>query len=133
MVTEMKRFLTTLLLVFWSLGFAQDLNDGTELLMTDLKSQKIVGHGKVFDGQIFLNVSEETEGFFLYVVTPGGEVATHHGEVNADGLLGVFSDDGELLDFAEVLEKRGVKLVVQRVPELQESTTDDEKLEPATP
>jgi hypothetical protein len=133
MVTEMKRFLTTLLLVFCSLGFAQDLNDGTELLMTDLESQKIVGHGKVFDGQIFLNVSEETEGFFLYVVTPGGEVATHHGEVKADGLLGVFSDDGELLDFAEVLEKRGVKLVVQRVPELQESTTDDEKLEPATP
>jgi hypothetical protein len=133
MVTEMKRLLTTLLFVLASFGFTQALNDGTELLMTDLESQKIVGHGKVFDGQIFLNVSEDAEGFFLYVVTPGGDVATHHGEVKADGLVGVFSDEGELLDFADVLEGRGVKLIVQRVPELLEATTDDDKLEPATP
>jgi hypothetical protein len=133
MVTAMKRLLTTLLLLLASLGFAQTLNDGTELLMTDLDSQTIVGHGKVFDGQIFLNVSENAEGFFLYVVTPNGDVATHHGQVEADGLVGVFGDNGELIDFAEVLQKRGVKLVVQRVPELSETATDDDQLEPATP
>lgn len=133
MVTEMKRLLTTLLLVLASLGFTQTLNEGTELLMTDLDSQKIVGHGTVFDGQIFLNVSEDAEGFFLYVVTPNGDVATHHGEVKADGLVGVFSDSGELLDFADVLRGRGVKLIVQRVPELEETATDDDRLEPATP
>jgi hypothetical protein len=133
MVTEMKRFFTILLLVLACLGFTQNLSDGTELLMTDLDSQKIVGHGKIFDGQIFLNVSEAAQGFFLYVVTPSGDVATHHGEVKADGLVGVFADNGELLDFADVLEGRGVKLVVQRVPELEESATDDNRLEPATP
>lgn len=128
-----KRFFTILLFVFAWLGFTQTLNDGTELFMTDLESQKVVGHGKVFDGQIFLNVSEDAQRFFLYVVTPSGDVATHQGEVKADGLVGVFSDDGELLDFADVLEGRGVKLVVQRVPELSETSTDDGKLEPATP
>lgn len=132
-VTEMKRLLTTVLFALFSLGFAQTLGDGTELLMTDLSSQKIVGHGKVYDGQIFLNISEDAEGFFLYVVTPSGDVATHHGEVNADGLVGVFADDGQLVDFADVLEKRGVKLVIQRVPELEETATDDDRLEPATP
>ena len=131
----MKRLLTILLVVLASLGFAQTLNDGTELLMTDLDSQTIVGHGKVFDGQIFLNVSESAEGFFLYVVSPQGEVATHHGEVREDGLVGVFADDGELVDFADVLKGRGVKLVVQRVAEVDENNpgNDDGRLEPATP
>jgi hypothetical protein len=129
----MKQLLTILFFMLAGFGFTQTLNDGTELLMTDLESQKIVGHGKVFDGQLFLNVSEAAEGFFLYVVTPSGDVATHHGEVKANGLVGVFSDDGELLDFAAVLEGRGVKLIVQRVPELSETPTDDDKLEPATP
>jgi hypothetical protein len=133
MVMRVKRLLTTLLLVFAGLGFSQTLNDGTELLMTDLESQKIVGHGKVYDGQIFLNISEDAEGFFLYVVTPSGDVATHHGEVKADGLVGVFADNGELVDFADVLYGRGVKLVVQRVPEISETSTDDDRLEPATP
>jgi hypothetical protein len=133
-VTDMKRLLTTLLLALVSLGFAQTLGDGTELLMTDLDSQKIVGHGKVHDGQIFLNVSEDAEGFFLYVVTPSGEVATHHGEVKADGLVGVFGADGELVDFADVLYGRGVKLIVQRVPEISDdAATNDSQLEPATP
>ncbi|MGL4609491.1 MAG: hypothetical protein ACRCYY_07365, partial [Trueperaceae bacterium] len=85
---------------------AQNLTDGTELLLTDLGSEKIVGHGKVAGEEIVLSVSQEAEGFFLYVVTPSGEVATHHGEVRPDGLLGVFSDTGELLDFADVLEGR---------------------------
>jgi hypothetical protein len=138
MVMRVKRLLTTLLLVFAGfcltpLGFSQTLGDGTELLMTDLDNQRIVGHGKVYEGQIFLNVSEDAEGFFLYVVTPNGDVATHHGEVKADGLVGVFGDNGELVDFADVLEKRGVKLVVQRVPEISETATDDDRLEPATP
>jgi hypothetical protein len=133
MVIVMKRLLTTLLLVLASLGFAQTLGDGTELLMTDLESQTIVGHGKVSSGQIVLSVSENAKGFFLYVVTPGGEVATHHGEVKPDGLVGVFADDGDLLDFADVLEGRGVKLIVQRVSDLAETETDDGQLEPATP
>jgi hypothetical protein len=133
MVIVMKRLLTILLLLLPTLAFSQTLSDGTELLMTDLASQTIVGHGKVSSGQIILNVSEEAEGFNLYVVTPSGEVATHHGEVKSDGLVGVFGDDGELLDFAEILKGRGVTLVVQRVPELTGATTDDAQLEPVTP
>jgi hypothetical protein len=133
MVMRMKRLLTMLLLVLAGFGFAQTLSDGTELLMTDLDSQKIVGHGKVFNGQIYLNLSETAEGFFLYVVTPNGDVATHHGEVKANGLVAVFADNGDLLNFADVLRDRGVKLVVQRVPELTETATDDDQLEPATP
>jgi hypothetical protein len=139
MVIVMKQVLTTLLLLSASLGFTQTLNDGTELLMTDLDSQTIVGHGKVFGGQIFLSVSEAAEGFFLYVVSPNGDVATHHGEVKADGLVGVFGDNGELVDFADVLQGRGVELIVKRVPELSEAATgtetptDDEQLEPAAP
>jgi hypothetical protein len=131
----MKRLLTTLLLILASLGVAQTLNDGTELLMTDLESQTIVGHGKVFDGQVFLNLSENAQGFFLYVVTPSGDVATHHGEVKADGLVGVFADDGELVSFADVLKDRGVKLVIQRVAEVSEDTAsnDDAQLGPARP
>jgi hypothetical protein len=133
MVTAMKRLLTTLLLVLASLGFAQTLSDGTELLMTDTSSQTIVGHGKVSSSQVVLNLSETAEEFFLYVVTPGGEVATHHGAVKSDGFVGVFADDGDLLDFAEVLAGRGVKLVVQRVPAQESITTDDGALEPARP
>jgi hypothetical protein len=133
MVIVMKQLLTILLLLLPTLAFSQTLSDGTELLMTDLASQTIVGHGKVSSGQIILNVSEEAEGFNLYVVTPSGEVATHHGEVKSDGLVGVFGDDGELLDFAEILKGRGVTLVVQRVPELTGATTDDAQLEPVTP
>jgi hypothetical protein len=134
MEVGMKRLLISLLLLLASFGVAQQLSDGTELLMTDLESQTIVGHGKVSAGQIFLSVSEEAEGFFLYVVSPSGEVATHHGRVEADGLVGVFADDGELLDFAKVLEGRGVKLVVQRVPEVEnQASTDDERLESPTP
>ena len=130
----MKRLLTTLLFTLLSLGFTQTLRDGTELLMTDLESQTIVGHGKVSSGQVVLSLSETAGEFFLYFVTPSGDVATHDGEGKADGLLGVFADDGELLDFASVLETRGVKLVVQRVSELEETTsTDDDQLEPATP
>jgi hypothetical protein len=133
MVIRMKRLLTTLLLVLSCLGFAQNLGDGTELLMTDLDSQTIVGHGKVSSGQVVLNLSETAEEFFLYVVTPGGEVATHQGAVKADGFVGVFAGDGDLLDFAQVLAGRGVKLVVERVPELEEVQTNDDQLEPATP
>jgi hypothetical protein len=133
MVTAMKRVFTMLLLTLASWGFAQAINDGTELLMTDLDSQTIVGHGKVSSGQVVLNVSEKAEEFFLYLVTPGGDVATHHGAVKPDGLLGVFTDSGELLDFATVLKGRGVNLVVQRVPEIIETATDDEQLEQATP
>jgi hypothetical protein len=134
MVIVMKRLLTILLFVLASLGFAQTLSDGTELLMTDLESQTIVGHGKVSSGQVVLNLSEKAGEFFLYVVTPSGDVATHHGAVKPNGFVGVFADDGDLVDFANVLEGRGVKLIVQRVPELEESViTDDDQLEPATP
>ncbi len=128
MVIVMKKLFTILLLLLPSLGFAQTLGDGTELLMTDLDSQTIVGHGKVSSGQVILNVSEKAGEFFLYLVTPGGDVATHHGAVKPDGLLGVFTEAGELLDFSEVLQERGVKLVVQRVPELTEASNDDGQL-----
>jgi hypothetical protein len=134
MVIDMKRLLTVLLLTLASLGFAQNLSDGTELLMTDLTSQTIVGHGKVSSSQVVLNLSEEAGEFNLYVVTPDGEVATHHGAVKPDGFVGVFADDGDLLDFSEVLAGRGITLVVQRVPALEESvTTDDNVLEPPRP
>lgn len=130
----MKRLLTTLLLVLAGLGFAQTLSDGTELLMTDTSSQTIVGHGKVSSSQVVLNLSEKANEFFLYVVTPSGDVATHHGAVKPDGFVGVFADNGDLLDFAKVLEGRGVKLIVERVPELEEpAATNDDQLEPATP
>jgi hypothetical protein len=91
-----------------------------------------VGHGKVSSSQVVLNLSEDAGEFFLYVVTPGGEVATHHGAVKPDGFVGVF-DDGDLLDFSEVLAGRGVTLVVQRVPAQESIPTDDGALEPARP
>ena len=112
-LVRMKTLLATLLILM-SAAFAQDLPEGSELLLTDLDSQVIVGHGKVFAGELYLKVSKSASGFFLYVVSPSGEVATHHGEAK-ENLIGVFAEDGELIDLTQVLSGRGVKLHIERV------------------
>ena len=91
-LSPMKAFLFSLL--FLSLGYAQTLAEGTEVLLTDLGSQTIVGHGKVAGGKLELDLAENAQAFFLYIVSPGGEVATHNGELSAAGELEIFADDG---------------------------------------
>jgi hypothetical protein len=129
-IHAMKTLFIILALV--GLAFAQDLPDGSELLLTDLDSQVIVGHGKVFAGELYLKIGNEAEGFFLYVLSPDGDVATHHGEVTKD-LIGVFTDTGELADLTDVLASRGVRLHIEWVDILAESASDDALLETTEP
>jgi hypothetical protein len=122
----MKTVLASLLILL-SVALAQDLPEGSELLLTDLDSQVIVGHGKVFAGELYLKVSQDASGFFLYVVSPDGHVATHHGEAQQN-LIGVFGDDGELLDLTQVLAGRGVILHVERIDMPQNPSPSDDAL-----
>lgn len=110
-------------------GHAQEFVSGTEVLLTDLNSAKIVGYGKVEASTLNLSLLDETGGFFLYLIFPDGQVATHHGEVTAE-LVGVFTDSGELLDFSKVLEARGgIRLNIIRTDKLSpEQPSDDERL-----
>ncbi len=119
------RNLIILGLMWLSLAFSQSLPDGSELLLTDLESQVIVGHGKVFSGQLYLKLSNEAGEFFLYVVSPDGNVATHHGEAKED-LIGVFSAEGDLIDLHQVLAGRGVRLVIERIDEFADQTSSDD-------
>lgn len=87
-------------------GLGQDLKSGTEVLLTDLSSERIVGHGQVEGRTLNLNLIDTTGGFFLYFIFPDGQVATHQGELGPE-LIAVFTDAGDLLDFTEVLSARG--------------------------
>jgi hypothetical protein len=126
-ILKPMRNLLILGLTWLGLVLSQSLPDGSELLLTDLESQVIVGHGKVFAGQVYLKLSDEAGEFFLYVVSPDGNVATHHGEAKEE-LLGVFAEDGELIDLSEVLASRGVELLIQRVEEFADETSSDDAL-----
>lgn len=114
-------------LMYLSLGFSQSLPEGSELLLTDLNSQVIVGHGKIFAGQLYLKLSQKAEGFFLYVLSSDGNVATHHGEARGN-LVGVFTDQGELISLEQVLAGRGVKLIIERVEILADQIPSDDAL-----
>jgi len=111
-------------------AFAQDLITGTEVLLTDLSSEKIVGHGLVESGALTLQLIDETGGFFLYFIFPDGQVATHQGEITPE-LIGVFTDTGELLDVTTVLANRGgISLNIVRAQSISpEQPSDDERLE----
>ena len=116
-----------MLLTLVSLVFvhAQDIVPGTEVLLTDLSSETIVGHGQVEAGVLNLRLIDETGGFFLYFIFPDGQVATHQGQITQE-LIGVFTDAGDLLDFTTVLAARGgIQLNVIR--------TDGTNLNPSLP
>jgi hypothetical protein len=112
-----------------SLAQAQDLVSGTEVLLTDLNSETIVGHGLVEAGTLNLRLIDETGGFFLYFIFPDGQVATHQGQITPE-LIGVFGDTGDLIDFTQVLASRGgIKLNIIRAQDLNpEQPSDDGRL-----
>lgn len=122
--------LSTLVLLLSISAFAQDLISGTEVLLTDLSSEKIVGHGLVEEGALTLRLIDETGGFFLYFIFPDGQVATHQGEITPE-LIGVFTDAGELIDVTTVLASRGgISLNIVRAKSISpEQPSDDERLE----
>ena len=123
-----KRLISFLTVFALCWGFA--LDEGTEVLLTDLESQVIVGHGEVKGGELRLRLDEAVGGFFLYVVSPGGDVSAHSGQLNAEGLLAVF-DDGELIELSGVLAEQGVSLRLEVGADLSPATgADDTLLEP---
>ena len=125
-----QRALALIALAFTSWGAAQGIGNGTELLLTDLNSEVILGYGTVQDGQLLLNLSQAADSFYLYFIFPEGDVTTHQGRVD-DGLL-VVNDAGGFLDFQNVLAERGVELTVTRVEDENLNLTtpsDDSQLE----
>lgn len=128
-LNPMRALALSLLLCLSGFGYTQTLAEGTEVLLTDLGSQTIVGHGKVAEGKLELDLSENAQAFFLYIVSPGGEVATHNGELSAAGELEIFGDNGELVEFANVLRQGGVDLELE-TRNLDTPESDDELLEP---
>ncbi len=129
--TRIKKTLLSISIMLISISaFAQDLITGTEVLLTDLSSEKIVGHGLVESGALTLQLIDETGGFFLYFIFPDGQVATHQGEITPE-LIGVFTDTGELLDVTTVLANRGgISLNIVRAQSISpEQPSDDERLE----
>ena len=127
---KLKVFIT-LLLSLLMMGTAQNLSDGTELLLTDLSSELIVGYGTVDGDQLLLNLSEDAEGFYLYFLLPDGDVSAHQGRATKDRLE-VSNDAGGFLSLEKVLADRGVDLTVARVSgDLnEEPAQDDDLLEP---
>jgi len=127
----MKKFLLSLLallLLALPSAFAQDLVNGTEVILTNLGSETIVGHGKVDGKTLELTLTDETGGFFLYFIFPDGQVASHQGQITPE-LVGVFSDAGELLDITAVLAARGgIQLNVVRADNAP-NPSDDGALE----
>lgn len=104
-----RRWLTICLLIFllsFGAALAQDLTDGTEVLITDLNSETIVGHGQVEAGVLHLRLMERTGGFYLYFIFPSGQVSSHKGQQDA-GFVGVYTDTGELINVVSVLAARG--------------------------
>lgn len=131
MKTRIKKTLLSISIMLISISaYAQDLITGTEVLLTDLSSEKIVGHGLVEAGALTLQLIDETGGFFLYFIFPDGQVATHQGEITPE-LIGVFTDTGELLDVTTVLANRGgISLNIVRTQNISpEQPSDDERLE----
>ncbi len=131
MKTHIKKILLSFFILLTSISaFAQDLVTGTEVLLTDLSSEKIVGHGLVEAGALTLKLIDETGGFFLYFIFPDGQVATHQGEITPE-LIGVFTDTGELIDVTTVLAGRGgISLNIVRAQSISpEQPSDDERLE----
>jgi len=106
--------IATLLLSLVIMGAAQSLSDGTELLLTDLSSELIVGYGTVEGDKLLLNLSHDTEGFYLYFLLPDGNVSAHQGRALEDRIE-VANDAGGFLSLSEVLADRGVNLTVERV------------------
>lgn len=86
------------------------------MLLTDLESQVIVGHGVVSEGVLRLELGSGTRGFFLYMVSPSGDISSYNGAVEPDGGIGVLAEDGTRLDLRDLLAQQGVLLELQRVP-----------------
>lgn len=126
-LVKLKVFLS-LLISLLMLGSAQSLGDGTELLLTDLSSELIVGYGTVDGDKLLLNLSEDTEGFYLYFLLPDGDVSAHQGRTT-EGRLEVTNDRGGFLSLEQVLAERGVDLTVERVSgDLTEPPAQDDDL-----
>lgn len=106
--------LATLLLTLFMMVAAQNLSDGTELLLTDLSSELIVGYGTVDGDKLLLNLSQDTEGFYLYFLLPDGDVSAHQGRALEDRLE-VANDAGGYLSLSKVLADKGIDLTVERV------------------
>ncbi len=108
----MKTWLFALILILGSanLAAAQTINEGTELLLTNSRSDVFLGYGVVEQGQLKLLISEEVRRFVMLFIQASGEIESFSGEITAAGRLQISLPSGELVDFQDLLLKANISL-----------------------
>lgn len=127
------RSLSALLLALsLGLGLAQVVRDGTSLLLTDARSEVIVGFGEVAGGRLELQLAPEAGGFVMLIIQPDGSVDTVQGQlVGAEVMLELA---GERLSLAQFLSRNEIALKLRLVAgdTFEAGQADDEMLSEPT-
>jgi len=118
---QFKRIFIILLsfccLGIFSNAFAQDINEGTEILLTNASSERILGHGLIHNSRLEINVSEDVDEFIMMLLQPDDNLEIFMGLVDKDGNLSFTDLEGNIHNFGDFLESVEVELVLNRVVE----------------
>ncbi|MDZ7705642.1 MAG: hypothetical protein U5L04_14300 [Trueperaceae bacterium] len=117
-----------------SVGVAQALSEGSELLITDPSSEVILGYGVVAAGRLELELVRESSAVVLLFIQPDGAFVVQAGSLATDGQITLMRDDGTVFGLAELLQERSLGLELSYTPEesFEGDNTDDEVLGPPT-
>jgi len=113
-------------------AFAQDINEGTEILLTNSNSERILGHGLIHNSRLEINVSEDVDEFIMMLLQPDDNLEIFMGLVDEEGHLSFMDIEGNVHNFGDFLESVEVELVLNRVVEQtfeDPLKTEDELLE----
>ena len=108
----MKVLKLLMLMFIFTFTLGQAIPEGTEVLLTDSVSQTIIGHGKVEDAQLVLELGEVSGSFTLLLALPDGVVETYTGQLSFDERWLVIDVGGQLVGIMELFGSRGVSLMM---------------------
>ncbi len=119
--SPLKRLFIILTLMFYLCmvhnAFAQNINEGTEILLTNATSERILGHGLIHNNRLEINVSEDVDEFIMMLLQPDDELEIFMGLVDEEGNLSFTDLEGNVHNFSDFLESVEVELVLNEVAE----------------
>jgi hypothetical protein len=128
------RVLMISLLAPFSVGVAQALSEGSELLITDPSSEVILGYGVVEAGRLELELVRESGEVVLLFIQPDGGFVVQTGSLATDGQITLVREDGTTFGLVELLRERSLGLELSYTPEesFEGGDTNDDALGPPT-
>lgn len=116
----------------YAVGQTVSLPIGSELLLTDMRGEVVLGYGRVITGQLELTLSERATDFVVLILFPEGGVEVRLGKVDVKGAVLLLDEAGVWQSLEALALAADLRLILRRVPEgtfTGRLKTDDDLLE----